>query len=68
MGIKDVAIGTELPVLTKKMTQAKGWKDYVDQNDQVDTYLAGPELDKFVVDFNSQLVKLVQDLGLVEKK
>ncbi len=54
--------------MLKKMTESKGWKEYVDQNDQVDTFLAGAELDKFVASFNGQIITLVKELGLVEKK
>ena len=37
-------------------------------NDQVGKFLAGAELDKYVVDFNTQIITLVTELGLVEKK
>ncbi|MGE5618715.1 MAG: tripartite tricarboxylate transporter substrate binding protein [Sphingomonadaceae bacterium] len=54
--------------LLKKMVEAKGWKEYVDKNDQQEAFLAGAELDAFVKGFNDQIVALVKDLGLVEKK
>lgn len=54
--------------LFKKMVASKGWKEYIDKNDQEEKFLVGPELDKFVADFNTQIVTLVKDLGLVEKK
>ena len=54
--------------LFKRMTATQEWKKYIDDNDQVENYMAGAELDKFVKDFNDQIVALVKDLGLVEKK
>lgn len=54
--------------LFKKMTDAPGWKKYVEDNDQEAAFLVGADLDKFVADFNKQIVTLVTDLGLVEKK
>lgn len=54
--------------LFKKMTDAPGWKKYVVDNDQEEAFLVGAELDKFVADFNKQIITLVTDLGLVEKK
>ncbi len=54
--------------LLKKMTATQDWKKYIDENDQVENFMAGAEVDKFVKDFNDQIVALVKSLGLVEKK
>lgn len=54
--------------LFKKMVAGPGWKEYVDKNDQVDAFMVGAELDKYVASFNDQIIALVKDLGLVEKK
>ena len=54
--------------LLKKMTESKGWKEYLDKNDQQPNFMEGAQLDKYVADLNEQVVALVKDLGLVEKK
>ncbi len=54
--------------LFKRMTATSEWKKYIDENDQVENFMVGAEVDKFVQGFNDQIVALVKDLGLVEKK
>jgi len=54
--------------LLKKMTEAPGWKKYLDENDQQANWMEGAELDKFIAKYNDDIVALVTDLGLVEKK
>ncbi|MHB8990637.1 MAG: tripartite tricarboxylate transporter substrate binding protein [Chloroflexota bacterium] len=54
--------------LFKKMVASKGWKDYLDKNDQAANFMEGAALDKYVTEQNDYIVKLVKDLGLVEKK
>ncbi|MCL4369420.1 MAG: tripartite tricarboxylate transporter substrate binding protein [Chloroflexi bacterium] len=54
--------------LLKKMTAAKGWKEYIDKNDQEENWMEGAQLDSYVKEFNGNITSMVKELGLVEKK
>ncbi|HEX2986700.1 MAG TPA: tripartite tricarboxylate transporter substrate binding protein, partial [Chloroflexota bacterium] len=52
----------------KKMVASKGWKDYIQKNDQNENWMEGDTLDKYVKDINESIKALIVELGLVEKK
>ncbi len=52
----------------KKMTETKGWAQYLDENDQQANWMEGAQLDQFIAKYNTDIVNLVTDLGLIEKK
>jgi putative tricarboxylic transport membrane protein len=52
----------------KKMVDSKGWKDYIQKNDQNEDWMEGDTLDKYVKDINESIKALIVELGLVEKK
>lgn len=54
--------------LLKKMAEAKGWKDYLDKNDQEANWMEGAQLDQYIAKYNDDVVAMVKELGLVEKK
>lgn len=54
--------------LFRRMVETQVWRDYVNTNDQQSAFMVGAELDRYVADFNGQIITLVRDLGLVEKK